>query len=93
MPREQPRVARKERYVLVRNVSRAMRRVGLQTDSLGSARWRLALCVVQLVGVHLRSPVPVQMWEGQAQSRCRCGRDGPSPGADVGGMGPVPVQM
>ena len=29
MPREQPRVARKERYVLVRTVSRPMRRVGL----------------------------------------------------------------
>jgi hypothetical protein len=28
-----------------------------------------------------------------AQSRCRCGRDEPSPGADVGGMSPVPVQM
>ncbi len=29
----------------------------------------------------------------EAQSRCRCGRDGPCPGADVGGVGPVPVQM
>jgi hypothetical protein len=29
-----------------------------------------------------RDPVPVQMWKGRAQSRCRCGR-----------MGRVPVQM
>jgi hypothetical protein len=25
----------------------------------------------------------VQMWEGRGQSRCRCGTDGSSPGADV----------
>jgi hypothetical protein len=30
------------------------------------------------------SPVPVQMWAGRAQSRCRCGRGEPSPSADVG---------
>ncbi len=35
--------------------------------------------------------VPAQMWAGCA--RCRCGRGGPSPGADVGGVGPVPAQM
>ncbi len=29
------------------------------------------------------SPVPVRMWEGRAQSRCRCGRGEPSPGADI----------
>jgi hypothetical protein len=34
------------------------------------------------------STVPVQMLEGRAQSRCRCGRDEPSPGADVGGVSP-----
>ena len=28
-------------------------------------------------------PVPAQMWQGRAQSRRRCGRGGPSPGADV----------
>ncbi len=28
-----------------------------------------------------------------AQSRRRCGRGGPSPGADVGGVGPVPAEM
>jgi hypothetical protein len=39
------------------------------------------------------SPVPVQMWQGRAQSRCRCGRGEPSPGADVAGASPVPVQM
>ena len=48
-------------------------------------------------------PVPVQMWQGRAQSRCRCergepqslcgcGRGEPSPGADVAGVSPVPVQ-
>ena len=30
---------------------------------------------------------------GRAQSRCRCGRREPSPGADVAWVGPVPVQM
>ena len=39
------------------------------------------------------SPVPARMWQGCAQSRCRCGRDAPSPGADVAGVNPVPVQM
>ena len=29
------------------------------------------------------SRVPVQMWQRCAQSRRRCGRGGPSPGADV----------
>ncbi len=29
------------------------------------------------------SPVPVQMWQRRAQSRCRCGSSAPSPGADV----------
>jgi hypothetical protein len=28
------------------------------------------------------------MWQGLAQSRCRCGRDWPSPGADVAGISP-----
>ncbi len=31
-------------------------------------------------GSELVRPVPVQMWAGWAQSRCRCGRGGPSPG-------------
>jgi hypothetical protein len=39
------------------------------------------------------SPVPVQMWPGRAQSRCRCGRGEPSPGADAAAASPVPVQM
>ena len=39
------------------------------------------------------SPVPMQMWAGRAQSRCRCGRDEPSPRADVCGASPVPAQM
>ncbi len=30
------------------------------------------------------SSVQVQMWQGCVQSRCRCGRGEPSPGADVG---------
>ncbi len=32
----------------------------------------------------LQRTVPVQMWAGAAQSRGRCGRGEPSPGADVG---------
>ena len=32
-------------------------------------------------------------WLNMAQSRCRCDRDEPSPGADVAGMSPVPVRM
>jgi hypothetical protein len=41
-----------------------------------------------------RRDIPVQMWQGWAQSRCRCGRGGPSADADVAtGTGPVPVQM
>ena len=37
--------------------------------------------------------VPMQMWQGRAQSRCRGGRGGPSLSADVGGVSPVPMQM
>jgi hypothetical protein len=36
------------------------------------------------------SPVQVQMWQGRAQSRCRCGCSVPSPGADVAGASPSP---
>jgi hypothetical protein len=39
------------------------------------------------------SRVPAQMWQGGAQSRRRCGRGEPSPGADVAGGSPVPAQM
>ena len=43
-------------------------------------------------GNHRRlGPVPVQMWAGWAQSRCRCGRVGLSPGADVGGPRELPA--
>jgi hypothetical protein len=41
-------------------------------------------------------PVPVPMWPqhaGRVQSRCRCGRGEPSPGADVTGVSPVLTQM
>ncbi len=38
-------------------------------------------------------PVPAQLWQRRAQPRCRCGRGGPSPGADVAGVSPVPAQM
>jgi hypothetical protein len=38
------------------------------------------------------SPVPVQTWDGRAQSRCRCGRGMPGPGSDTGGVSPVSVQ-
>ena len=30
----------------------------------------------------------MQMWQGRAQSRCRCGSDIPSPGADVAAIFP-----
>ena len=36
-------------------------------------------------------PVPGLMWQGWAQARCRSGRNGPSPGADLAGVGPVPA--
>ena len=39
------------------------------------------------------SPVLVQMWPGWAQSWCRYGSGEPSPGADVAGVSPAPVQM
>ena len=48
------------------------------------------------------SPVAVQMWQEYAQSRCRCDRGEPIPGADVGkpstgadvaGVSPVAVEM
>ena len=39
------------------------------------------------------SPAPVQLWQRWAQSRCKCGSAGPSPGADVRAVGAVPVQM
>jgi hypothetical protein len=35
----------------------------------------------------------VEMAPVCAMSRCRCGRGEPSPGADVAGVSPVPVQM
>ena len=39
-------------------------------------------------------PAPAQMWqEAVAQSRCSRGSGEPSPGADVAGASPVPVQM
>jgi hypothetical protein len=43
-------------------------------------------------------PVLAQMWQrclrqGRAQFRRRCARGEPSPGADVAGASPVPVQM
>ena len=41
----------------------------------------------------MRRGLCVQMWQGRGQSRCRCGGGEPSPGADVGGVSPVPVQM
>ena len=38
-------------------------------------------------------PLPAQTWPGRVQSRRRCGRGEPSPGADVAGVSPVPAQM
>ena len=34
-----------------------------------------------------------QLRAPEGQSRCRCGRGEPGPGADVAGVSPVPVQM
>ncbi len=39
------------------------------------------------------SPVPVQIWEGRAQSRRRCGSGEPSPGADVAEASPVLAEL
>jgi hypothetical protein len=59
------------------------------------ARTRSPAAGVGSVSVHmwagLRS-VPVQMWQGWAQSRCRCGSGEPTPGVDVVGLSPLPVQ-
>ena len=44
-------------------------------------------------GADVGGPVPVQMWEGRAQSRCRCGRGESRRRADVGGARPVTLQM
>jgi hypothetical protein len=41
----------------------------------------------------LQARGPGAVWQGRAQSRCRCGRGEPSPGADVAGVSPVPVPM
>ena len=43
--------------------------------------------------VAVASPVPAQMLQRRAESRCRCGSGEPSPGADVGRGEPSPVQM
>ena len=45
------------------------------------------------VPVQMWEQVPVQMWEQRAQSRCRCGRGEPSPGADVAGVATYPVTV
>ena len=45
-------------------------------------------------GVPVRArPRRKWLWPGRAQSRRRCGRGERSPGADVGGVSPVPAQM
>jgi hypothetical protein len=47
------------------------------------------------VGDQGGEPVPVHMWatRGVSQSRCRCGKGGPSLGADVAVASPAPLQM
>jgi hypothetical protein len=64
--------------------SRAGREQRMRTD----ARVRVCRAALRLrvgkEGQRLLTPV---------QSRCRSGSDGPGPGADVGAVGPVPVQM
>ena len=64
----------------------------------GADRWPSSIgAVASLRCVSLMcpgaSPVPVQMWQGRAQSRCRCSRGEPSRSADVAGVSPVPAQM
>ncbi len=41
---------------------------------------------------NMRSELVVIM-AGEPRSRCRCGKGAPGPGADVGGVSPVPAQM
>jgi hypothetical protein len=50
-----------------------------------------SLCAV-LCGTLLRLSA-VHCGRGEPQSRCRCGRGEPGRGADVAGVGPVPMQM
>jgi hypothetical protein len=64
------------------------------TRQLGNVELEGAPFTVQTErGIVKVLPVPVQMWQGWAQSRCRRGRGEPSPGADVAGVSPVLVQM
>ena len=51
------------------------------------------LCVHRLGGTDRPHLGHLTLHNGRAQSLCRCGRGWPSPGADVPGMSPVPVQM
>ena len=69
--------------------------VGLQVEASTTLQKRLGNTYVRdrtprLCSTSLRYSAA---WPGQAQSRCRCGRDEPSPGAHVSGLRPVPMQM
>ena len=55
-----------------------------------TVRWHAAS---SLAGASTNIVCDVEMWQGQARSRCRCGRVEPNPGADVAGLSPIPVQM
>ena len=67
---------------------------GLAACGIGCVRGLKGLggCVLPSPGAEVAgvSPVPVQMWQRCAQSRCRCGSGTPSPGADVAAVRPVP---
>jgi hypothetical protein len=61
----------------------------------GSDRGTTAIYRSNVGGGERRERVPgsVDLQQQGAPSRCRCGRSEPGPGADVGGVRPVPVQM
>jgi hypothetical protein len=66
----------------------------LEVRQAGHLHWYLSvLGVLASRRAGCSSRVPMRMWAGWAQSRFRCGRGGPSPYADVSGVGPVPVQL
>jgi hypothetical protein len=96
-----------QRTLLRRNAADLPERVGdefAQALRDGCARVRLeeperrTLCHCRQHAARRLPARPLQRscgcWRGEpSQSRCRCGQGQPSPGADVGRVSPVPVQM
>jgi hypothetical protein len=63
-------------------------------DMQERAPYPARLCYSVLLDLQLvMQDCVMPMWVGPAQSRCRCGRGGPSPGADVAGVSAVSAQM